>query len=257
MCRPYIVFHVTASVDGRISFGPNFDMFQDIEESKKYISHESVIYAEAEKWLRALHNPQADMLGSNSIVRENDKLKELPRYEGKTEELLQDYLPEDVVDRPDRKGWLIVVDGRGRLRSGYKGNEGWHMLHLVSNAVASEYLAFLQNKRIPYIITGKEKVDLKKAMEKLRRKLNVKTVFSTAAGKLGGAMLQAGLIDEISIVTHPNIIGGFNTPCLFDSPAGEPPVKLELITAQVEPKGFLWVRYRVAESECIDLEHRD
>lgn len=246
MSRPYIVFHVTASVDGRISFGPNFDMFQDMDESKKYISQESVVHVESEKWLRAFHNPQADMLGSNSIVKENDKLKELPPFEGRAAKLFQDYLPDEVVERPNHKGWLVVVDGRGRLRSGYRGHEGWHMLHLVSHGVETEYLAFLQKEKIPYIITGKERVDLKLAMEKLREELDVKTLFSTAAGKLGGAMLRAGLVDEISIVTHPNIIGGFNTPCLFDSPSGEAPVGLELITAQVEPQGYLWVRYRVA-----------
>jgi hypothetical protein len=60
--------------------------------------------------------------------------------------------PYIVVHRPDHRVWLVVVDGRGRLRTGYKGTEspGNHMLHLVSHGAPAEYLAFLQREKIPY-----------------------------------------------------------------------------------------------------------
>jgi len=65
---------------------------------------------------------------------------------------------------------------------------------------------------------------------------------------LNGALLRAGLVDEISIEFFPAVIGGFETPSLFDSPALKPdewPTQLNLISAQVQAGGRVWLRYEV------------
>jgi riboflavin biosynthesis pyrimidine reductase len=74
-------------------------------------------------------------------------------------------------------------------------------------------------------------------------------MLSTAGGRLNGALLRAGLVDEVSLEFFPAIIGGPDTPSLFDAPAlqqGEQPARLKLISAQVQADGRLWVRYEVA-----------
>ena len=46
----------------------------------------------------------------------------------------------------------------------------------------------------------------------------------------------------------PAVIGGFETPSLFDSPELKPdewPARLRLISAQVQPEGHVWLRYEV------------
>ena len=93
-------------------------------------------------------------------------------------------------------------------------------------------------------------MDLPAAMRALKSKLGVTCVRSTAGARLNGALLRAGLVDEVNIIYRPEIIGGTETPTLFDSPElgpDEPPTKLRLISAQVRGEGHVWLRYEVRE----------
>jgi riboflavin biosynthesis pyrimidine reductase len=145
------------------------------------------------------------------------------------------------------------VDSRGRVRWAYKEWPeeewaGWHLLVFVSHRTPPEYLAYLQRENIPYLVAGEERVDLHQALEKLGSQLGVTCVLSTSPGKLGGALLRAGLVDEINIEFFPAVIGGTDTPALFESPAlksDEWPTQLKLISAQVQAEGRVWLCYQV------------
>jgi riboflavin biosynthesis pyrimidine reductase len=189
------------------------------------------------------------MLGAGSFVTEGETLRALPPYEGDPATLYEDYLPTEVVNRPDHTLWLTVVDGRGRLRTGSKddGIPGHRIIHLTSRAAPPEHLAFLQSEKIPYIIAGEERVDLPSAMEKMRARLGVTCLLCTGGGKLTGALLRAGLVDELNLILRPEAIGGTATPTLFQSPdlgPDEPQTKFKLHSAQVRADGQLWLRYR-------------
>ena len=137
-----------------------------------------------------------------------------------------------------------------RMRMGYKGTEhpGCHMLHLTSPAAPPEYLTFLQRERIPYLITGQERVNLPAAFGLLRTVLGVERLLSTGGGRLSGALLRAGLLDEINVILRPEIIGGALTPALFDGPDLAPqawPTALRLISVQMHAGTYLWLRYEV------------
>lgn len=248
MNRPYSVVLVSASLDGRISLGPNRTMFDDMFDPR---CDKSNIWKEIEDLVNFIHNTEANLLGSNSLVRKDEILRKLPKFTGSKLLLYEDYLPSEVINRPNHKGWLIVVDGQGRVRSGFKGsedNKGWHILHIVSKSVDSDYLAFLRKEKIPYLISGEKKVDLKVAFNKMKTKLNVKHLVHSSGGKLAGAMLKEGLIDEINVIIQPRIIGGNNTPSLFSSSDllnDEYPTSLELISTQVKSDGYIWLRYKV------------
>jgi 2,5-diamino-6-(ribosylamino)-4(3H)-pyrimidinone 5'-phosphate reductase len=184
----------------------------------------------------------------------------LPPVVGDPQPLYEDYLPDALVKRPGHRGWFTVVDGRGRVRWTYKEWPdaewaGWHVLVLVSRATPAEYLACLQREGIPYLVTGAGLVDLRRALEKLRSRLGVTSVLSTSPGKLGGALLRAGLVDEVDLEFFPAIIGGRHTPTLFESPSLRPdqwPVRLALLAAQVAADGRVWLRYEVSGAEPPD-----
>ncbi|MFW6141280.1 MAG: dihydrofolate reductase family protein [Candidatus Saliniplasma sp.] len=246
MKRPYVILVVSSSIDGRISLGPNRTMM-DMDE------RDSVLGTEKD-WktftgrLEHIHDPDVWMEGSNMLVKEGQKLRELEPFSGDKEMLYEDFLPDEMISRPDRKGWLAVVDGRGRLRSGFTGEEHKPIVHLVSHNVPPEYLAFLRNKKNTLPYRWDERVDLKKVLEKMKSKLEVEKVLTSSGGKLSGALLKEGLLDEINIRFNPVIIGGYETPILFASPdlkQGEWPKKLEHIMTQIEPDGSFWVRYKV------------
>ncbi len=249
--RPKVIILVAASVDGRISLGPNRTMWDDMEDTRGALPGDAEVWAQTKRELYQLHQVQASMLGSNSLVGTDDQLAALPPYTGETVPLYADFLPTEVLADPNRKGWLVVVDGRGRCRSGYRGEDGWQMLHLVSHAVGPEYLAFLQQMRIPYLIAGEQRVDLRQVLTKMHVKLGVTALVNEAGGNLAGAMLKAGLVDEVNVIVRPTIIGGKDTPSLFDSPellADELPTRLRLVSAQVLAESdHLWLRYQMAD----------
>lgn len=254
MNRPFIVMMITTSADGRIAIRPNITMWEEMGDPRTQIEGGDQIWKEVESRINNTYNPQADMLGSNSLVKEGEPLRDLPVFKGDKLQLYKDFLPDEVVRSSNHKGWLIVVDGRGRIRSGYKGDEnsGKYMLHIVSNGVSSDYLYFLQENKIPYIISGEQQVDLKDAMKKLRNKLGIKCIVTSAGGKLGGALLREGMIDEVNMVLKPLLYGGFETPCLFDSKELGPdelPTKLSLMTPITESNGFVWLQYKVIQTQ--------
>lgn len=257
MDRPNVYVYVTTSLDGRLSLEPNAILYNpdNINLNKYPRFHDMFgdsIFGALVDELKESYKPDTFMEGSNMIMFEGQEVKRLPKYNGDSEYLYQDYLPTEITKNPKRKFWLAIVDGKGRLRSGYKGNEDneqSHILHLVSYNVAPEYLAFLQNNKIPYLISGKERVDLKNMLSKMYTKLNLKSIMISSAGKLSGALLRDDLIDEINILFNPFIIGGFKTPVLFASPELNPPkilpTKLTLISSKVNDNGSIWVRYKV------------
>ncbi len=246
MDRPYVILGVSASMDGRISLGPNRTLM-DIDERDD-------VLGTREEWeafysgLQEKHDIDVFMEGSNMLVKETAELRELEPHQGNEEELYKDFLPDEVVHRPGRTGWLAVVDGRGRVRGGYTGEEDKPMLHLVSQGVPPDYLSFLRRSGIPYLMAGENRVDLELALKKMRDKLNAKAVLTSSGGRLSGALLKKRLLDEVHIRFNPVIIGGFDTPILFASPEleeNEWPTELEFMEGEIMDTGHIIVRYRV------------
>jgi len=195
---------------------------------------------------------EATLHGSGSFIVLPARKPEVPfpSVEGEAHHLYEDFLPTDVLSRTDRKAWFVVVDSRGRIRWTRKEDRGQHLLILAAQITPASYLAYLRQENIPYIIAGNERVDLHQAMVVLRTRLHVHRVLATSGGGLNGALLRAGLVDELHVVVIPALVGGRDTPTLFDTPDLEPrqaPVRLSLISAQAQPDGAIWLRYEVRQ----------
>jgi 2,5-diamino-6-(ribosylamino)-4(3H)-pyrimidinone 5'-phosphate reductase len=247
MSRPRVIVHSLASVDGRMTLAPDVLLLYGDDRWQAVAGSSDDVYEQ----LKLTYKPQVFLEGSGSFVPSNAEPEPLPSVDGDPQSLYQDFLPHDIVHRPGHQGWFTAVDSRGRVRWLYKefeGWEGWHLLVLVAHHTPPEYLAYLQREKIPYLVAGEKRVDLHTALEKLESQLGITCVVSTAGGRLNGALLRAGLVDEISIEFFPAIIGGFETPALFDSPALKPdegPTRLKLISAQVQAEGRVRLRYEV------------
>jgi 2,5-diamino-6-(ribosylamino)-4(3H)-pyrimidinone 5'-phosphate reductase len=254
MIRPRVIVHTVASVDGRVSLGVNRTGFDDVGDPRwQKIWSSAEPLEESVRRLASTYRPNAFLEGSGSFAKEGEELLPLAPSEYPVEELHHDYLPDAVVHRPGHCGWFAAVDGRGRLRSGMKefpGWDGWHTLHLVSHGAPPEYLAHLRRLQIPYLISGEQQVDLGRILEKMSALLGIECIVSTAGSRLNGALLRAGLVDEISLVLLPAVIGGSATPTLFRSPELGPedwPVRLELLSAKTEPTDRVCLHYRIVK----------
>lgn len=255
MNRPEVIVLNSASVDGKIGVSPtNLLLYGDERWKSIEGSGEFNVF----EWLKSTHNPQATLEGSGSFVLEEDEPAALPPFEGDAGSLTKDYLPDVVLNRAGHKGWFMVVDGRGRIRWAYPHEypdeawQDWRLLVLVCGQTPKAYLAYLQREEVPYLVAGDQRVDLGLALQKMKIQLNVNRILSTAGGKLNGALLRSSLVDEINIEFLPAIIGGYDTPSLFTSPGLKPdewPVRLQLISAQVQDDGRVWLRYRVIPAE--------
>ena len=227
MNKPNVVVHAVASADGRVISAP----------------------AAAEEWLRFTHKPEAVLLDRGVLEGGDWEPWPLPPCEGDPQPLYQDFLPDAVVQRPEHRGWFTVVDSRGRVRWAFKEDEGhWHLLVVTARCTPPEYLAYLRRETIPYLVAGEEEVDFRLAVEKLAALLNVTCVMATAGGEFGGALLRAGVVDEINVEFSSTVKGGRGTPLLFDTPE-ECPTRLRLLSVQVQAEGRVWHRYQVVREE--------
>jgi riboflavin biosynthesis pyrimidine reductase len=152
-----------------------------------------------------------------------------------------------VVNRTARR-LAIGADAKGVLR--FQQNEvgGDHVVLLVTQRVSDEYLAHLQAAGVSYLFCGKKEIDLKVALEKLGTIFKLRKLTLQGGGKFNGAMLKAGLVDEISHLTVPVADGGAGVSSIFDIP-GPTPAKaaatLRLLSLRQLPGGVIWARYRV------------
>ena len=68
-------------------------------------------------------------------------------------------------------------------------------------------------------------------------------------GRINGAMLRAGLVDEVSLLVAPVADGRIGTPALFDVDGEDAdevrPWSLDLEVVEQRADGMLWLRYRV------------
>jgi riboflavin biosynthesis pyrimidine reductase len=139
----------------------------------------------------------------------------------------------------------------GKLR--WSGNEieGDHLICVVSERVSLEYLEMLRNTGISYIVSGDNTVDLPAAMSLLGERFNIRTLLLEGGGHINGAFLNAGLVDELSLLIAPGIDGRHEVAAVFDGIASSDrkAVQLELTFLERRQKDTLWLRYKVSPSK--------
>jgi len=108
----------------------------------------------------------------------------------------------------------------------------------------------LRDKGVSYIVAGAPAVDLAKAVNQLGERFGIRRLLLEGGGHINGAFLQAGLVDEVSILLVPGIDGRHEVPAVFDGvdPARKAAVPLKLKSVERREKDTLWLRYEVVRS---------
>lgn len=142
-------------------------------------------------------------------------------------------------------GYIVAIDTTGKLSWPQNEFDGQPLLVITSEACSKEYLDTLTNQQISWIATGRDGIDLSRAMEILYSEFHVERLSVTGGGNINGAFLHAGLLDEVSIMWCSGIDGRKGMATVFDGlPADTPPTKLELVS--VEKFGeTIWAKYKL------------
>jgi riboflavin biosynthesis pyrimidine reductase len=151
----------------------------------------------------------------------------------------------DFVARRGAKSYAIALDPSGKLtwRSGSIDEE--HVITVLTEKVSDAYLAFLRSKGVSYVFGGKKDVDLKRVLQKLRRKFGIRKLLLEGGGGINGSFLAEGLIDELSVLVAPVADGSVGTPSLFDVSGRAGPMRpLKLVSFERRPGDLMWLRYK-------------
>jgi len=244
--RPRVIVSVTATADGRVTLSRTERLLDDSPNRRwktAWPPDADDLLARRAAAIEQRHHPAVVLEGSGTFVADDAGSLRLPDTALPAGLLRTDFLP----FRSTR--WFAVTDSRGRVAWTHKGDGETSLLVLAGRSTPLPYLAHLRRERIPYLITGASGVDLTSALAKMRTLLGAQCLVSQAGGGLNGALLRAGLVDELHIVTVPALVGGLGTPTVMDGPPlgpGSFPVPLRAIDVQVGAHGTIWAHYEVA-----------
>lgn len=141
--------------------------------------------------------------------------------------------------------YAVAVDTMGKLRWSSADLEDDHLISVVSERVPMEYLALLRNTGISYIVAGENAVDLVQAVNLLGEHFGIRRLLLEGGGHINGAFLEAGLVDELSLLIAPGIDGRHDIAAVFDgvSPRTGKAVPLRLKSVERRESDTLWIRY--------------
>ncbi len=224
MKKPYIICHMMTSVDGRIdcamtSLLPGVDDY----------------YAT----LNALDLPTTV---SGRVTAELE-MAEPGVFEAKDS---TPYGKEGFSKAADAEGYEVVVDTHGKLLWPDAAGMDKPYLIITSQQVPQEYLRYLDGQHISWIACGENRIDLPRACEILAENFGVKRMGIVGGPAINTAFLDAGLLDEISILIGAGVDGRKEMPSVFDGRAMDYPLThLSLSDVQKFGSGAVWLRYTV------------
>lgn len=218
---PRVILHMGVSVDGRYDWalGPDTPYYEIVQ----------------------LLEADADLSGSRTMLAAFIPDDPKTAFPG---------VYEQWVKLPTRP-LLVVVDSRGQIRNWdvIKKQPWWRAaVVLCSRATPRSYRDDLRQHGVDAIVAGDQHVDLREGLQELHARHNVKVLRVDSGGILNGVLLRAGLVDEVSVVISPELVGGTTACSMFVAPdltsaSGVLPLKL-LHVANVKGD-FVWLRYAV------------
>ena len=110
--------------------------------------------------------------------------------------------------------YAVVIDTHGRLgwtdhciHDDDPGYDAAHIIEVVTEQTPKAYLAYLRSLSVSYLICGETQVDPLLLCEKLFSLFGIRKLMLEGGGITDSLFLQAGLVDEMSLVMVPMIDG--------------------------------------------------
>jgi riboflavin biosynthesis pyrimidine reductase len=149
----------------------------------------------------------------------------------------------------DANYYFAIYDSKGTI--GYQANTkhttAWandgtkvisQFIEVLSDQVSNEYLHYLQDLKVSYIFAGKDKVDIRTSLVKLKKLFGIDKMVLQGGPTIDGAFISDDLIDGISIIICPCTAEGGQT--LF-TPSKY--VEFKLIEFRELSNSNMWLHY--------------
>ena len=225
MNRPYIVCYMMTSVDGRIDCA----MTEKLPGVQEYY-------------------PLLDELGLQTAVSGRItaqlELAEPGKFQSKSVTPVTQNVTSKKVD--SAVGYSVVVDTRGTLL--WRDDSAYEQPHIIllSRQVSREYLNYLDEKNISYIVAGDTGIDLPAACTVLKETFGIERLGVVGGPTINTAFLDAGLLDEVIVLIGAGIDGRASYPTVFQR-ADERSwdlTPLKLLEAKAYDSGAVLIRYQ-------------
>ena len=239
MEKPFVVCHMFTSVNGKID-GEFMGCPAGVPARTKYGN------------LREFYNCEAMLYGTVTMAGgfSDGLVGELPASE-------LHYPKETWIAASEVERYVVAVDPKGTLRwdSPYmekRGRPKAHVIEALTEQVSEDYLTYLRQQGVSYIVAGKEQLDCAQLLHELNTSFGIQRLMITGGGYVNGSFLQAGLIDEVSIVLAPVADGNTRSVSTFENHdflANQSAGGLSLLDVQRIEGDGLWLRYTPANNK--------
>ena len=232
--RPHIICHMMSTIEGKITSGDGTDILSD-DYFELYTKTEDMLPSHS-GWM--LGRVTMQMFASSDT-------SPLPS-------LSHDIESTDRIASHEGNLYMFAVDTKGLLRwdkNSIKLSNIADPLHLVvvtTTSTPKEYLQYLQDREISYIVAGTNEIDFSTLFKTMKEKLHVETLLVEGGGLLNGSVMAAEFIDEISLLLTPTIVNQTSAPSLFERKQDES-LNLRhyaLTSVQKMEKDTVWLRYK-------------
>lgn len=233
MNRPYVVCHMLTSLNGKID-----GAYMGAPECAPALA--------AYEDLRGTFHCQATLYGTTTMAGSYSD-----GYIGQMEMNDSDYPKEDFIAVTEAESYVISVDPKGSLvfpcnTIEKKGRTKAHIVEVLTEAVRTDYLAYLRKKEISYIFAGKDALDCRLLLEKLYCLSSIERLMLAGGGLMNWSFVQENLVDELSIIMAPVADGSTQAVSIFEKADFLPtrsPAAFKLKEAVALEGDALWLRY--------------
>lgn len=198
MDRTFVILHMLQTIDGKAigDFWRKPDVKEGVIDYNTLISH---------------LKPQAIALGRVTMADTANEIPDLLKYENNKKIEHKDFI---VPLEKDIEYYFISYDSKGTLgfksniiNAACRANKGRQILSqmivVLTDEVSNEYLHYCQERKISYIFAGKNKIDLKTSLIKLKKLFGIEKMTLQGGPTIDGAFINDDLIDAISIIILP------------------------------------------------------
>ena len=151
------------------------------------------------------------------------------------------------VARRDAQSFAIAIDRSGKLHFDTGELSGDHVIVLLGRDVPDSHLAELAADGVSYLVADAAEMEIGAMLAVIGREFGISKILLEGGAGTNGALLAAGLVDELSFVVAPALEArtGSDRVVEFGPEGLAGKVELSLIGCAALEHGMVHLRYKV------------